>query len=133
MAPRVTAKTLPRIAETKAEVEALLDTLQQADLLSEQRFVDGRVRSRQPRFGTRRIQQELQQHGVQMDDEQLRALRSSEWQRASQLWLRRFSQPSCDPRECARQTRFLAGRGFSAEVVRRVVAGQLAPTTDSTD
>ena len=118
------------LAEMTAAVEAVLDALEAGDLLSEQRFVDARVRSRQPRFGARRIQQELQQHGVQLRPDQLQALRSSEWQRASELWQRRFARTASDPRERARQARFLLARGFSAEVVRRVVAGQLAPASD---
>jgi regulatory protein len=121
------------LADVSAEVEAVLDALEAGDLLSEQRFVDARVRSRQPRFGAGRIQQELRQHGVQLPADQLQALRSSEWQRASELWLRRFAHLSSDPRECARQARFLAARGFSAEVVHRVVAGQLATAIDSDD
>jgi regulatory protein len=121
------------LAQLLAEVEAVLDALEAGDLLSEQRFVDARLRSRQPRFGARRIQQELQQHGVQLRADQLQELRSSEWQRASQLWLRRFAQASSEPRERARQARFLVGRGFSAEVVHRVVAGQLAPMADGDD
>ncbi len=120
-------------AELTAEVETLLDALEVGDLLSEQRFVDARLRSRQPRVGSRRIQQELQQHGVQLRADQLQELRASEWQRASQLWLRRFAPASSDARERARQTRFLVGRGFSAEVVRRVVTGQLAPMADADD
>ena len=118
------------LAELAVEVEAVLDALEAGGLLSEQRFVDARVRARQPRFGALRIQQELRQHGVQLRADQLQALRSSEWQRASELWLRRFAHASSDPRECARQARFLVGRGFSAEVVHRVVAGQLAAVAD---
>jgi regulatory protein len=121
------------LIELAAEVESVLDRLQAGDLLSEQRFVDSRLRARQPRFGTLRIQRELQQHGLRLDDDQLHELRSSEWQRASQLWQRRFGQASPDPRERARQARFLAARGFSAEVVRRVVAGELAPAADGVD
>ncbi|MEO7851430.1 MAG: RecX family transcriptional regulator [Rubrivivax sp.] len=121
------------LAELAAEVESVLDTLQTGDLLSEQRFVDSRLRARQPRFGALRIQRELQQHGLRLDDDQLQDLRSSEWRRASELWQRRFAQTSPEPRERARQARFLAGRGFSTEVVRRVVAGELAPVEEPAD
>ncbi|MBL8303415.1 MAG: RecX family transcriptional regulator, partial [Ideonella sp.] len=37
------------------------------------------------------------------------------------VWQRRFGAAPADPREAARQARFLAGRGYSAEVVRRVL------------
>ena len=53
----------------------------------------------------------------------LQQLRDSELQRAAQLWQRKFGAVAQDARERARQMRFLAGRGFSADVIRRVVRG----------
>jgi regulatory protein len=50
-------------------------------------------------------------------------LRSSELDRARAVWQGRFGAVPADARERARQMRFLAGRGFSAEVIRSVVAG----------
>jgi regulatory protein len=114
-------------------VERILDALQAANCLSDERFVESRVRAREARLGTRRIQQELQQHGLRLDDDQLLGLKASEWERASLLWRRRFAQTSPDPRERARQVRFLAGRGFSSEVIRRVVLGDLAPPPEPQD
>lgn len=120
-------------AELLASVEHILDALQAANCLSDERFVESRVRVREVRFGTRRIQQELQQHGLRLDDEQLLGLKASEWERASHLWRRRFAQASPDPHERARQVRFLAGRGFSSEVIRRVVVGDIAPPPEMQD
>jgi regulatory protein len=51
----------------------------------------------------------------------LQALRDGELQRATQLWQRRFGRPAADEKERARQMRFLAGRGFAGEVIRRVL------------
>jgi len=39
------------------------------------------------------------------------------------VWQRRFGVPPKDPRERARQLRFLAARGFSGEVARRALQG----------
>ena len=105
-----------------AQVEHLLDALQAQGLLSEQRFVESRVRVRAPGLGTRRIQMELARHGLKLDAQPLQHLRDSELQRATQLWQRRFGAAAQDARERARQMRFLAGRGFSGEVIRRVLA-----------
>jgi regulatory protein len=44
------------------------------------------------------------------------------------VWARRFGQPAADRAERARQARFLAGRGFSADSIRRVTGGD--PTED---
>ena len=104
------------------QVDRLLDVLQAQGLLSEERFVESRVRVRAPSLGTRRIQMELARHGLKLAAQPLQQLRDSELQRAAQLWQRRFGAPALDPRERARQMRFLAGRGFSGEVIRRVLA-----------
>jgi regulatory protein len=106
------------------QVERLLDTLQAQGLLSEERFVESRVRVRAPGLGTRRIQMELARHGLKLSAQPLQQLRDSELQRATQLWQRRFGTVPKDARERARQMRFLAGRGFSGEVIRRVLAAQ---------
>ena len=112
----------------EAEVDALLDELQAAGLLSEARFVESRVHARASRFGNRRIQAELARHGLRVDDETAAALRRTELERAHAVWLRRYGEAggtaaAAQPAEAARQMRFLAARGFSPEVIRRVVKG----------
>jgi regulatory protein len=49
--------------------------------------------------------------------------RATELERATAVWQRRFGSPAAEPAERARQMRFLAGRGFEGDVIRRVVAG----------
>jgi regulatory protein len=117
-------------AQVEAQVDQLLDHLQAKGLLSEDRFVEGRVRVRAPGLGTRRIQMELAHHGLKLSAEPLQQLRDSELERATHLWLHRFGAPAQDLRERARQMRFLAGRGFSAEVIRQVLAAGAGPRAD---
>lgn len=111
-----------------AEIDALLDELQAAGLLSEARFVESRVHARASRFGNRRIQAELARHGLRVDPETAATLRSTEYERALAVWQRRYGEAAGqeaphNPAEAARQMRFLAARGFSLEVIRRVVKG----------
>ena len=109
----------------EAEVEALLDWLAARDLLSEARFVETRVQARAARFGDLRIRRELAEHGVALDDEALAALRGSELARARAVRIKRFGAvPPADAAERAKQLRFLAARGFSAETARRVLKGE---------
>lgn len=105
------------------QVDELLDWLTAKDLLSAQRFVETRIAARAPRFGNLRIRQELAQHGFDVDVQTAAGLHASELQRARAVWTKRFDAPAADPAGRARQMRFLAARGFSAEVVRRVVKG----------
>jgi regulatory protein len=103
-------------------VDVLLDTLAAAGYLNEARFVESRLHVRASRFGAQRIQQELAQHGLKLDAEQHAALRETELERAREVWLRRFgAEPSRNPGERARQTRFLLARGFAPEVVHRLL------------
>ena len=53
-----------------------------------------------------------------------RALRETEFARAQALWQRKFGERAPDARLRATQARFLAARGFAADVVRRVVGGE---------
>jgi regulatory protein len=106
------------------EVDALLDQLSAQGHLSEARFVESRVHAKLARFGNRRIEHELRQHGLAPDDETLLRLRESEMARARAVWSKKFGQLAADAAGRARQMRFLSARGFSAEVVRRVVSAR---------
>ena len=111
-------------AELEPAIEQLLDWLEAHDYLSQSRFAATRVQVRAARHGTERIRQELARHGVALEPETLRELRESELARAQAVWLRKFGGSTApDAAGRARQARFLAGRGFSGEVIRRVVKG----------
>ncbi|MCX7660896.1 MAG: recombination regulator RecX [Caldimonas manganoxidans] len=120
------ARKLAPHAQSPDEVEAVLDALQAAGWLSPARFVESVVHRKAARFGTARIRQELQGHGLSGEavTEVLQALSATEFERARAVWARRFGgEAALDPAERARQMRFLAARGFSPEVIRRVVRG----------
>lgn len=104
-------------------LDKLLDWLQAHRYLCEERFVETRVHARAARFGNTRIRLELAQHGLALDAEQAAQLKHTELERARSLWQRRFDGPAADPAGRAKQMRFLAGRGFSGETIRRVVQG----------
>ena len=114
------AKARGRDAATEG-LEALLQALQAAGHLSDSRFIDSRVHVRASKLGNLRIEQELRRNGVQPDEALRAALRASELERARTVWAKRFGCPGADRAERARQARFLAGRGFSADSIRRVI------------
>lgn len=104
-------------------LEAVIDDLCAKGLVSDARFVDAVVRKRAGGFGSLKIMSELKQHAL--DDELIgrvsAELRASEWERARQVWRKKFATPPLDAHERAKQMRFLASRGFSQEVVSRVL------------
>lgn len=109
------------VASDPAPIDHLLDLLQTHGLLSDARFVASRVRVRAPRFGNRRIHQELARNGVQADAATAQELAQTELGRAQNVFERKFAEPAASAKELAKQARFLAGRGFSAEVIHRTL------------
>ena len=109
------------IEAAAARVDSLLEWLHANKYLSEERFVESRVHARASRFGTRRIEQELAQHGVALDPNTRATLRETELARARDVWARKYGHPPADAAERMRQMRVLAARGFSGDGVRQVV------------
>lgn len=111
--------------EDPAEIDRVLDDLEARGWLSAERFVESVIHRKAARYGTARIRGEL--NGHQLPDDTVRAalsaLKDTELQRAHDLWLRRYGAVAETPQELAKQMRFLAARGFSGEVVRKVVRG----------
>lgn len=114
--------------ELRRRVELVLEQLAAAGLLNEARMAEAMLNARAPRFGERRLRQTMQQHGLEpaLVDASLASVRDTELERARALWLRRFDGPGATPAERVRQMRFLVGRGFSSEVIRRVIKGAVA-------
>jgi regulatory protein len=110
----------------KVQIEAVLDDFEARGWLSDQRFAEALVRRRSERYGTRKIQDELLQAGVDSAKtaDLLKNLKDTEFQRAYELWERKFGVLATEQKERARQYRFLASKGFSSDVVSRVVAGR---------
>lgn len=126
------ARKLTAHAESRQDLEQVLDELSARGWLSTERFIESLVNRKAARFGTERIRQELRSQGLggETSAAALAALRASEAERAQALWQRRFQQPATSPQERARQARFLAGRGFSAEVIRRIVNASVPEDAD---
>lgn len=104
------------------EVDAVLDWLKANGYLDESRFVESRIHVRSQRFGQRRIEQELAQHGLSLDAEQRSTLAAGELDRACELLRRKFGDvPAIDALAQAKRLRFLMGRGFGSDLARRAV------------
>ena len=113
-------------AESAEQLEALLDDLTSRHLLSDQRYAETRRNSRAPRLGDARLAYELRSKGVAAElVSATLAAGEDELTRARRVWQRRFGSLADvgDAAEQARQMRFLAGRGFSGETIRRLLSG----------
>ncbi len=121
----------------QVQLTRALDELAAAGLLSDNRAADAVLSAQGRRFGSRRLKQVLQQKGLapELVKHTLQQAKGTELARAREVWRRRFGAPAADAAERAKQMRFLAGRGFDGDVIRRVVQGpnQTDRDTDEAD
>ncbi len=105
------------------EISQLLDHFEDKGWISEQRFVDAVVQTRRTRFGSMKVLHELRTKGVSEDglSRARDALAGSEVSTALDVWQKKFGNKPVSISERAKQARFLGGRGFSADVVRKVL------------
>lgn len=107
------------------EIADLLDTLERENLLSNERYAESLANVRSGRHGSLRLKADLRNKGVpeSVVAEAVREARGNDLESARAVWAKKFGQPPVDAAERAKQMRFLAGRGFPLDIVRRVVGG----------
>ena len=107
---------------TEDEIDSVLNQLAQSGLQSDARFAESYLRSQAGRLGAARLRQTLRNKGIENDliavsvDEL-----SDEAGRIQTVWQKKFGTAPVDAREWARQARFLQGRGFSSELIRKLL------------
>jgi regulatory protein len=119
-------RKLARHAEGPDEVARVLDELQRRGFIDHSRVADSVVHRRSARLGAMRIGQELKSKGIEapLITAAVAKLKSTELDRAREVWRKRFDAPPVDATERAKHARFLAARGFSGEVISRVLKTQ---------
>jgi len=107
------------------ELAKALDELQARDFINDGRAIESVVHRRAGKLGAARIKQELMTKGLSGEavTEALEQLKTTELERAREIWRKKFGSPAQDAQARSRQIRFLISRGFAAEVVRRIVQG----------
>ena len=119
-------RKLGRFEEEEGTLTKALDELQAKGFISEARVIESVLHRRSAKLGTTRIRQELQSKGLdpQAVRDAVTGLQETERERAQEVWCRKFGAAPADAKEAVRQMRFLATRGFTTDVIRRVVGGK---------
>jgi regulatory protein len=113
-------------ADTVQALQALLDQLVSKKQLSDERFAQERARALSRRFGTARIRHDLRSKGIAGDI--LDSIGTEgELERAKTILARKYRDPASTRAEWAKRARFLQGRGFSLDVISRLIRGNEEP------
>lgn len=120
-------------APVAQQIAAALDELAGHGLIDDARVAASVLHSQAPRQGVHRLRRALQAKGLDaaLVASTLQQVTPTEFDRACALWKRRFGAAAPSPEARARQQRFLAGRGFDGDVVRRVLREVGAPSPES--
>ena len=128
------ARKLAQSGHGKEDIAALLDDLEARNWLSDQRFAESYVADHRAKCGPVKLAFELRQRGI--TDSIIEAIladtRDDELERAREIWRKKFGTPPANAQEKARQMRFLQGRGFGHEVLRKLLAEHASRQTNDT-
>ena len=109
--------------DTAAEIEAILDDFAARGWQSDERYAEARIRTKGQRYGQKKIMDDLERAGVDLDKANglIEQLKNTELERAKVLWGRKFGMLASNLKEHQKQYRFLLSKGFSADIVGKIV------------
>lgn len=104
-------------------ITAILDDFKIRGWLSDKRFTEQIVHARRAKFGSSKIVHELREKGVDsaLIDGAIEQLKDSELSSAVEVWRKKYKQAPADRSEWAKQARFLQSRGFSFDVIKKLM------------
>ena len=117
------ARKLAPHATSGEALQALLSELEQKRQLSDERYAESRAHAMARKYGAARIRQDLKAKGV-AEEVIERISAAGELETARAILQRKYRQPASTREERARRARFLQGRGFSYDVIHRLVSSK---------
>lgn len=109
---------------TAEALSTVLDKLEQDGFLSAERVVEQIIHTRRSRFGSQRIIHELKEKGIDehLIHNALPVLKETELDTAYKIWQKKFARLPGTREERGKQMRFMLNRGFSMEIIQRVLS-----------
>lgn len=108
-------------AESPELLEVLLRELESRKQLSNERFAEVRASWMARKYGAARIRHDLKSKGVSEELSDRAVAELDEVAKAKEILARKYRVPATTREERAKRARFLQGRGFSGDVIRRLV------------
>lgn len=114
------ARKLASHADSSDALQLLLNELESRKQLSDERFAEQRAHVMARKYGPARIRQDLQSKGIAAEIAEGVPI-ENEMERARAIIARKYRTCATTREERAKRARFLQGRGFSGDVIRRLV------------
>ena len=114
------ARKLAPYAGSAESLAQVLEELAGREQLSDERYAEARAHWLSRKYGAAKIRQDLKAHGV-ADAVVDRVSAEGELERARSILAKKYRQPPTTREDKARRARFLQGRGFSMDVIQRLV------------
>jgi len=115
------ARKLAPHAESPQALEAVLDDLALRKQLSDDRYAETRAHWLSRKYGAAKIRQDLKAHGV-ADAVADRISAEGDLEKAKAIVARKYREPATTREEKAKRARFLQSRGFSYEIIRKLLS-----------
>jgi regulatory protein len=115
------ARKLAPHAESPQAIETVLDDLANRKQLSDERYAEVRSHWLSRKYGAAKIRQDLKAHGVaEAVIEGVSA--DGDLEKAKAILARKYRAAATTREEKAKRARFLQSRGFSYEIIRKVLS-----------
>ena len=115
------ARKLAPHAESPQAVETVLDDLANRRQLSDERYAEVRSHWLSRKYGAAKIRQDLKAHGV-AEAVIERVSADGDLEKAKAILARKYRAVATTRDEKAKRARFLQSRGFSYEIIRKVLS-----------
>ncbi len=123
---------LKAYADDGDDIPALLEDFKTRGWLSDARFTEQIVHARQTKFGSAKIAHELREKGVadHLIADAIEQVKDNELNNATEVWRKKFKHGPQNREEWAKQARFLQSRGFSFDMIKKVLNATEAEEND---
>ena len=114
------ARKLAPYADSAQSLAAVLEQLARRKQLSDERYAEARAHWLARKYGAAKIRQDLKERGV-ADEIVERVSAADDLEKARAIVQRKYREAATTREERAKRARFLQGRGFSYEVISKVL------------
>ncbi len=104
-------------------IKRILEDLKSKDFLSEERYINSYLRSKQSKYGMKKIRYDLAKKNIDINiiDAVIATNEHNEYDIAYKIWQRKFATVATNQKDRLRQFRFLQNRGFCLDIIIKII------------